>query len=328
MTKDLNTIDLNLLPVETLGEMANEAAEQVEKNAKATVQKAIDCGRYLTAIKEQLEHGQWGGWLGANWNYSQKTAAQYMQISNFTSGLNLTDASSISEALRIISDSKPETVPRSQRKPADVVVSIPDDLNEINETDADDDPAPDPPTQRKTAKGSEKVSEDKKPRTAAITPEILPDEPEESLLEQRTLSDWSVAEILSFLKASADDPKKRAKELRKLADELDPPKTEKTPTRAQLVAMIPDDWSPDLQKAASDWAEYKQARAKGERIQTVRAWELALEKFTSQPSKVVISKVNKAIENSWKGWDHDSANGHGKDAKPEPRKRDMSTYYQ
>jgi hypothetical protein len=48
MTKELKTIDLNLLPIETLKEMANETAEQVENNAKLTVQKAIDCGRYRT----------------------------------------------------------------------------------------------------------------------------------------------------------------------------------------------------------------------------------------------------------------------------------------
>ena len=216
---ELKTIDLNLLPIETLGEMANEAAEQVEKNAKVTVQKAIDAGRYLTAIKEQLEHGQWGGWLGANWNYSQKTAAQYMQISNFTSGLNLTDASSISEALRMISDSKPETVPRSERKLAEVVVTIPAETfeespcaeaiatcgrgDEREEEEKDDDATPDPPSIRKTAAGSEKVGEDKKPRTQTVVPEILPEEPKEILPEEKTLSDFSFSEIPEFISDSA-----------------------------------------------------------------------------------------------------------------------------
>jgi hypothetical protein len=102
--------------------------------------------------------------------------------------------------------------------------------------------------------------------------------------------------------------RKAAAELRKLADKLDPPKMDKTPSRSQLVSMIPDDWAPELQRAAFDWAEYKQARAKGERIQTIRAWELALEKFTKQPVATVVAKVNTAIEKSWKGWDHDTAN--------------------
>ena len=236
---ELKTIDLNLLPIETLGEMANEAAEQVEKNAKVTVQKAIDAGRYLTAIKEQLEHGQWGGWLGANWNYSQSLAIKYMQISNSECVTNLKDATSINDALRIIADSKPEIVPRSERKPAKVVVSIPDDSHEMTDDEKelehhqavsfpeqpepDDDPTPDPPSNRKTAKGSEKVSEDKKPRTQTVAAEILMDEPKKILPEEKTLSDWCEHEILEYLVSTADDAKRRAKALRKAADKLDPP---------------------------------------------------------------------------------------------------------
>lgn len=228
MTKELKTIDLNLLPIVTLGEMANESAEQVEKNAKATVQKAIDCGRYLTAIKEQLEHGQWGGWLGANWNYSHDTANRYMTLANSACVRNLIEAKSINEALRIISDSKPETVPRAERKPADVVVSIPEDYivdaNKMMNAVVDDGHTPDPPTQRKTAKGSEKVSEDKKQKTQAVVPELLDDDPQEIFPEEKTLSDFSFNEILEFISDSAaGDEKTVAKQLRKLADKLDPP---------------------------------------------------------------------------------------------------------
>lgn len=211
-------IDLNILPIETLKDMANEKAELVATNAKRTVIDAIDCGKCLTAIKEQLEHGKWAAWLGANWNYSQKTAAQYMRISNFTCGLNLKDAKSINEALRMIGDEKedaePETAPRSERKSGQVEVIEPDE--------PDDDPTPDPPTIRKTAKGSEKEPEASKPNTPPITPEII-DEPKESFPEERTLSDWTEQQILDFLVATADEPKPRAKRLRKTADRLDPP---------------------------------------------------------------------------------------------------------
>jgi hypothetical protein len=229
MPKELKTIDLNILPIETLKEMANDTAEQVENNAKLTVQKAIDCGRYLTAIKEQLVHGQWGGWLGANWNYSQKTAAQYMQISNFTCGLNLKDAASVNEALRMIADSKPETAPRAERKPATVVVTTPVDEPEQDEPEVDDDPTPEPPTIRKIAKGSEKVSEDKKPRTAAITPEILLDEPTPAVRTEEIINAFVIqCEVEQFLELKAKagtvwNAKAEAKMLRKLADKLDPP---------------------------------------------------------------------------------------------------------
>jgi len=209
-------IDLNILPIETLKEMAHDTAEQVENNAKATVQKAIDCGRYLTAIKEQVKHGEWLPWLGANWAYSQQTASRYMTIAaNYSSMGNLKGAKDVNEALRMIADSKPETAPRSERKSGQVEVVEP-------ETEPDDDPTPDPPTQRKTAKGTEKVKEADKPKTAVITPEII-DEPKESFPEERSLSDWSETQILDYLVATADEPKPRAKRLRKTADRLDPP---------------------------------------------------------------------------------------------------------
>lgn len=230
---------MNLLPIETLKEMANDTAEQVENNAKATVQKAIDCGRYLTAIREQCEPGKWLEWLGANWNYSQPTASRYIAIADGYSRVNnVRDAKSIREALRMIADDRDEkTAPRSERKPADVVVSIPDDstrvLDDPGEPDAgevDDDPTPDPPSNRKTASGSEKVSEDKKPRTQTVVPEILDDEPSlEVRDDSEVIEEWLrntgfidvVTEALE--KKPEFEAKKAAKVLRKLADKLDPP---------------------------------------------------------------------------------------------------------
>jgi hypothetical protein len=246
MTKELKTIDLNILPLETLAEMANEAEEQAEKNAKATVQKAIDAGRYLIAAKEQLEHGQWAAWLGANWNYHQVTASRYMRVaSKLNIVFNLTDAKTVSEALRMIGEAEPETTPRSERKPATVVVSVPDDhvvdTNKMVDEQPDDDPTPDPPTIRKTAKGSQKVSEDKQPRTQQVPVEIVPDEPEDSsvlVLESDTdairelfrrcvVPDEGdlrfVIESLIRKTENKHGQKKLASVLRKWGNELDPP---------------------------------------------------------------------------------------------------------
>jgi hypothetical protein len=249
MTKELKTIDLNLLPIETLKEMANEAAEQVENNAKLTVQKAADCGRYLTAIKEQLEHGEWLPWLGANWDYSPSTAVRYMDIAaNSSRVTNLKDASSIREALRMIADDKEEKkVPRSERKPATVVVSVPDDhvvdANKMVDKQPDNDPTPDPPTIRRTAKGSQKVSEDKKPRTQQVPVEIVPDEPDEP--DEKTLADFCEHEILEYLVATADDAKRRAKALRKAADKLDPPTKFVKPDLSDVAAFFAELKAPE-----------------------------------------------------------------------------------
>jgi hypothetical protein len=235
-------IDLNILPIETLAEMANEKAELVEKNARKTVSDAIDCGRYLTAIKQQIEHGKWAAWLGVNWNYSQDTATRYMTLANSARVRNLIEAKSIREALRMIADDKFEKpTPRAARIPNRVEVvesaSVPDghsgDANKMVDTQPDPDPTPDPPTIRKTAKGSEKVSEEKKPRTQPIVPEVLAEEPEDAVdAHARTgrIIDAFViqCEIEQFLELKAKagllgEGKKAAKALRKLADKLDPP---------------------------------------------------------------------------------------------------------
>lgn len=228
-------IDLNLLPRETLAEMANEAAEQAEKNAKVTVQKAIDAGRYLIAAKEQSEPGEWLTWLGANWNYHQTTASRYMRVaSRLSTMLNLADAKNINEALRMIGEAEPETAPRTERKIGQVEVVEPGQTA----VQADDDPTPDPPTNRKTAKGSEKVSEDKKPQTVAVTPELLPDEDE----EPDPIDDWmgcrSLEDVaLRWLGDTQDVTAKKsaAKHLRKLADKLDPPTKFVKPTMEEVA---------------------------------------------------------------------------------------------
>ena len=215
-------IDLNILPLETLAEMANESAEQAEKNAKLTVQKAIDAGRYLAAAKEQIEHGQWSAWLGKNWNFSSVTAWRYMSLSvkSFTMK-DLGSAKNVNEALRMIADEKAENAPPEERIPDRVTVVDPDETKEV-----DDDPAPDPPTNRKAAKGSDKVSEDKKPRTQTVVPELIDEDedkydPVDDWFACRTLEDVA----LKWLGETPDDTarKSAAKHLRKLADKLDPP---------------------------------------------------------------------------------------------------------
>ncbi len=225
-------INLSILPLETLAEMANEKAELVETNAKKTVSDAIDCGRCLTAIKEQIEHGKWAAWLGVNWNYSQSLAVQYMRLSNSQSSANLKDAKSINAALRMISDDQQETdleiVPRAERKTGRV------EVQEVGQTAVQADHSADvsemvdenavkaePKTNTKHSPATAKAKEADRPAPMTITPVIIEEPP--AVPDEPTLADWSVVELLTFLKASADDPKKRARELRKAADELDPP---------------------------------------------------------------------------------------------------------
>jgi hypothetical protein len=225
-------IDLSKLELATLAEMANDAAEQAENNAKATVQRAMDAGRFLNAAKEQCEYGTWLSWLGANWNYKHATASAYMQIANFQHAGNLKDAKSIREALRMIGEEKEDQpdvvesaiVPRAERKTGRVeVAEVGQTVVQAEEVEPekDDDPNPAPKTNTKHTPATAKAKEADRPAPMTITPVIIEELP--AVPDEPTLADWSVVELLTFLKSSADDPKKRARELRKAADELDPP---------------------------------------------------------------------------------------------------------
>lgn len=110
--------DLN---VESLAVIANESAAEVESSARKTVEHAERCGRALLAAKEKIAHGQWLGWLSANFDYNQQHASRYMTIaSNYSRVSNLKEATSLREALRMIAED-PET-PKRERKPSVEVI--------------------------------------------------------------------------------------------------------------------------------------------------------------------------------------------------------------
>ena len=222
MTNDM----IDTRQIEQHFDAANEAAEKSSRMARGAVIEAIEAGVHLSRAKESVPHGEWSTWLGKHWNYSQSLAIKYMLISNSECVTNLKEAKSINEALRMIADDKEEkTAPRAARKPATVVVSVPDDhiadSNKMGDEQPDPDPTPDPPTIRKTAKGSEKTPESDKPRTQQVPVETVDDDPESDPWEYMTFGEI-IAVALSKL-ADEVQKKKAAKELRKAADKLDPP---------------------------------------------------------------------------------------------------------
>lgn len=222
MTNDL--IDTKQLEIHA--EHIENAMEMASRGAAMAVSGAITAGTKLLEVKAMLPHGELTGWIRKNVSWNYDTAVRYMRIaSNLARVPDLKDAKSIRLALRMISEEnaepEQETAPRSERKSGQVEVVEPDEPGQTD-VQPDDDPTPDPPTQRKTAKGSEKKPESSKPKTQPITPEII-DEPKELFPEERSLSDWSETQILDYLVATADEPKPRAKRLRKTADRLDPP---------------------------------------------------------------------------------------------------------
>jgi hypothetical protein len=121
---DTTLISFDDLDVEALAVIANDAAEEVETNARKTVEHAERCGRALLAAKEKTKHGQWLAWVGANFNYSQQTASDYMRIADYGRARNLEEATSVRAALKMISDD-PEVEKRESPKKPGVVVTKP-----------------------------------------------------------------------------------------------------------------------------------------------------------------------------------------------------------
>lgn len=217
MTNEL----IDTTQIELHFEAANDAAEKSSKMVRGAVIEAIEAGEQLQRAKDGVPHGEWATYLGKHWNYSQRLATQYMLISNWQSSANLIEAKSINEALRMIADDKEEkTAPRSERKTGHVEVVEPEE--------PDDDPTPDPPTIRKTAKGSEKVKEADKPKTAVITPEILDDDPKEGPTDavEAYLDVVSPVQVVRDVLTRITDDGVRvqeAKRIRKEMDKFDPP---------------------------------------------------------------------------------------------------------
>lgn len=316
--------------IELFFEKANLAAETAEKGKGLYVLGVVTAGNELLAAKAAIPHGEWSHWLKQHWNYSQQTASEYMRAANYGRARNLEHVTSLRELMQVMAED-PEVATRTRITGQVTVVDPEESSTPVGEEPAEeheaDTPSIDPPTNRKTSQDSRKVSESKKPKTQpiAVTAELV-DEPAELPTVVRVDDPDALinaccrvcrpTQILRVL-VSACSPESAAelgKLLRKAADTVDPPEEDKIPTAAQCVSEIPDDFDSDLRDTAEEWARYKQSRPRGDKIQSLRAWRIALKAFRKYPKHVVISKVEKAIASSWKGWEqNDQKNGKSSD---------------
>jgi hypothetical protein len=109
-------IQLDSLPVETLAEMANEAAAACEASGRKTVEHAATSGRALLAAKAQVKHGEWLSWLADKFHWSQQRASQFMEIANYYARSNLESAETIQGALRMIAESPEKQAKKAERE--------------------------------------------------------------------------------------------------------------------------------------------------------------------------------------------------------------------
>lgn len=115
---------------EQLLEMANDAADQVERRGRETVQHAIVAGRSLLEAKRQTPHGEWMAFLKSHWNRSVRHAQNYMTLANTQHASHLDQAGSVRAALAMIaseSEPEPDTTPEpvAHSEPIEITASEP-----------------------------------------------------------------------------------------------------------------------------------------------------------------------------------------------------------
>lgn len=189
----MNEIILASLPLETLAEMANEAAELAERDMVSALQRAHDCGRYLVAAKAQIPHGQWMQWVRVNFDREPRTASRYMQIAEaFPSRSMLDGVVSVRHAMRLIAqDSEPDPIVVSaipEPEPEPELQEIEAEQEETEETEPQE-----RPSIRKVSAETRKVSEADKPKTPEVIPQLVP-EAEEMVLYHRVGESYCIAD--------------------------------------------------------------------------------------------------------------------------------------
>jgi len=109
-------VKLESLPVETLAEMANEAAAACEASGRKTVEHAATAGRALLAIRPQIPHGEWEAWIAEHFSHGVRRAQQFMDVAKAHRGALLEDATSLRHALRLIADSPEKQAKKHERE--------------------------------------------------------------------------------------------------------------------------------------------------------------------------------------------------------------------
>ncbi len=236
MKTQLMTVeDCSGLSDDELKDMANTFGEKCQQAAKKTVEDAVAAGTALLAMKARVQHGEWMKWLGSNWDYDPRTASAYMTLSANRMRFRFEDVGSIRDAMSVIAlqqeEEKPTETPRSERKTGRVEVQQPGQQSvQPDEPEAkpvrerDDDPNTAPKTNTKHSAATAKAKEASRKPPAPITPEIV-EEPKADPVQQ-WIQSHSLSDLIGAVIDNLDGDKakrKAAKELRKMADTLDPP---------------------------------------------------------------------------------------------------------
>ena len=102
--------DYAVLPVD-VALKAQLAANSIKLRLKRTVEDIIEIGRELTAVKDELPHGQFLPWIAAEFEMSERTAYNFMDVAGKFGDKVATVASFSSKVLYALSaPSTPDAV--------------------------------------------------------------------------------------------------------------------------------------------------------------------------------------------------------------------------
>jgi hypothetical protein len=211
-----------------LKEMANLFAEKCQKAAQQTIRDAAVAGNALNVMKSRIPHGQWVGWLGANFDYSRQTAVAYMTLAANVKRFTF-EPTSIREALRMIAEQPADVaesaiVPRAERKTGRVEVEkVGHTVGQADKPrpEKDDDLNPAPRTNTKHSAATVKAKEADRPAPQVVTPEFVEEETGPNDAVESYLQVVSPVQIVRDTLTRISDDALRLKEVRRIRKELD-----------------------------------------------------------------------------------------------------------
>jgi Protein of unknown function (DUF3102) len=79
--------------------------DEIKSLMRRTAQDVINIGQKLILVKEELRHGELRGWLKAEFGWSLRTAARFMQVATQFKSANLADLNIAASALYLLAES-------------------------------------------------------------------------------------------------------------------------------------------------------------------------------------------------------------------------------
>ena len=117
--KDMIVAKVPLVSSINLEASIEELAAEIQYYMVQMGQNAIEIGKRLAVAKEKLPHGEWQNWLEDNFNLSQRTARQLMQMAERFSKWQMSAVFSQSQMAEMLALPEAETEKFIERKAAE-----------------------------------------------------------------------------------------------------------------------------------------------------------------------------------------------------------------